>query len=131
FFLTGDEIYAREALGQIESWIEQNPKLQGVNWQSSLEIAIRSMSWLWTLFLLLEAESLQEAQLRRICRSLFAQLDHVYRYPSVFSSPNTHLIGETAALFIAGILFPELPRAEGWRVFATRTLIEEMKRQVM
>jgi hypothetical protein len=131
FFLTGQEAYAREALDQIESWIDQNPTWYGINWQSSLEIAIRSISWLWTIFLLLPSESLDDETLRRFCRSLFAQLDHVYRYPSLYTSPNTHLIGEATALFIAGILFPELPRAAGWRAFGTRTLIDEMKRQVL
>jgi hypothetical protein len=130
YFLTGDEVYAAEAIAQVESWIRQNPKWQGVNWQSSLEIAIRSLSWLWMLFLLLSSASLDETRLYRICRSLFAQLDHIYRYPSVYASPNTHLIGEAAALFIAGILFEELPRAARWRKFGWRTLEKEMERQV-
>src|SRR5262249_10011838 len=130
FFLTGNEMYAREAVSQLESWIQQNPMWDGVNWQSSLELAIRCISWLWALFLLLPSESLTEESLRRICRSLFAQLDHVYRYPSCYTSPNTHLIGEAAALFIAGVLFPELPRARSWQDFGLSTLITEMDRQV-
>src|SRR5207253_6013962 len=67
FFLTGDERYAREAVAQIETWIAQNPRWGTVNWQSSLELAIRSISWMWTIFLLLPAESLDEGTLRRIC----------------------------------------------------------------
>ena len=130
FFLTGDETYASEAISQIESWIEQNPKWHGVNWQSSLEIAIRSISWLWTIMLLLASESLDEERLRLICRSLFAQLDYVQRYPSVYSSPNTHLIGEATSLFIAGTLFPELPRARNWRDFGNRILFDELQKQV-
>ena len=131
FFLTGNERYASEAIAQIESWIDQNPKWDGVNWQSSLEIGIRSVSWIWTIFLALESQYLEEEKLRRICRSLFAQLDHVYRYPSLYTSPNTHLIGEAASLFIAGVLFPEIPRAGTWRSFGERTLINEAARQVL
>jgi hypothetical protein len=130
FFLTGDEPYASEAVGQMESWIEQNPKWHGVNWQSSLELAIRCISWLWTLVLLLPSESLTESSLRRICKSLFAQLDHIYRYPSTYTSPNTHLIGEASALLMAGILFSELPRSSAWRDFGSHTLVREMQRQV-
>jgi hypothetical protein len=58
-------------------------------------------------------------------------LDYIYRYPSTYTSPNTHLIGEASALLIAGMLFPELPRAELWRDFGRRTLIDEMHRQVL
>jgi hypothetical protein len=130
FCLTADESYAQEAIAQMQSWIDQNPRWTGINWQSTLEIGIRSLSWLWTIFLLLPSQALDEDRLRRIMRSLLAQLDQIYRYPSVYSSPNTHLIGEAAALFIAGVLFRELPRAEQWREFGSATLIQEMQRQV-
>jgi hypothetical protein len=130
FVLTGDESCAREAIGQMESWIDHNPKWQGVNWQSSLELAIRSISWMWTLFLLLSSESLGEDTVHRICKSLFSQLDHIYRYPSVYTSPNTHLIGEGTALFMGGLLFQELPRAERWYRFGTEALVHEFRRQV-
>ncbi len=130
YFLTGDEPYAREAVAQMESWIEQNRAGCGVNWQSSLEIAIRTVSWMWTIFLLRTSESLEERSTRRIMASLFAQCDHIYSYPSVYTSPNTHLICEAAALFIAGMVFRELPRARRWREFGAMVLMNEMERQV-
>jgi hypothetical protein len=130
FFLTEDERYAREAVGQLERWIDQNPKWDGVNWRSSLDIGIRAISWMWTIFLLLPSRSMDEQATRRILKTLFSMLDHVYRYPSIYSSPNTHLIGEAAALFMAGLLFPELPRAGQWRTFGSITLVNEMQRQV-
>ncbi|MGH8246745.1 MAG: alginate lyase family protein, partial [Gammaproteobacteria bacterium] len=131
YYLTGEERYAREAIAQIESWIQQNPKSLGINWQSSLEIGLRAISWIWTLFFLLPSKSLDERAARRISRSLFAQLDHVYRYPSIFSSPNTHLIGEAAALFMAGVLFSELKRGAAWREMGASLLVQEMERQVL
>ena len=99
YLLTGDERYASEAVAQLNSWIDQNPPGRGINWQSSLEIAIRTISWLWTIFLLLPSKAFDEASAQRIGDSLFAQLEHVQRYTSVFTSPNTHLIGEAAALY--------------------------------
>lgn len=150
FFLTGEERFAEEAFAQIESWIEQNPEGQGINWYSSLEIAIRAISWLWTLFLALDSAALDEARARRIGHSLFAQLRHVAAYPSLYSSPNTHLIGEAAALFIAGTLFDAKPgagapapiRGSGrgaetpgetrqWRECAGNWLREQIERQVL
>jgi hypothetical protein len=131
YFLTGYEAYAREAVSQLEGWIDQNPKWSGINWQSSLELAIRSLSWIWTIFLLESSSTLDEPVLRRIVRSLLAQIDQIYRYPSVYTSPNTHLIGEAAALWIAGVLFAELPRARAWRRFAATTLRNEMQAQFL
>ena len=129
--LTGDERYAAEAVAQLRSWIEQNPPGVGINWQSSLEIAIRSISWLWTLFLLLPSSSLDDEAAQAIGDSLFAQLEHVHRYTSEFSSPNTHLIGEAAALFIGGLVFRDRKRPAEWMRQGAAFLVQEADRQIL
>ena len=131
FFLTGDERFATETIYQIESWIAQNPEGIGINWQSSLEISIRVISWLWAVFFILPSSGFTEDIARRVTRSMFAQLRHVYRYPSVYSSPNTHLIGEATALFIAGSLFDGVDGAAKWRDFGAHVLTREIERQVL
>jgi uncharacterized heparinase superfamily protein len=130
YFLNGDERYSREAVSQMESWIDQNPPSVGINWQSSLEIAIRAISWMWTIFLLLPSQSLTDAAASRIGRSLFGQVDHIDRFPSLFSSPNTHLIGEATALFIAGTVFQGVEQSSRWQRRGADWLIREMDRQV-
>jgi hypothetical protein len=35
-------------------WHKENPYPKGMNWASSLEVAFRSLSWIWTFFLLQE-----------------------------------------------------------------------------
>ena len=134
YLLTGEQRYAQEAIDQLESWIEQNPAGLGINWQSSLEIAIRVLSWLWTIAFLLPSPAFTQSFARRITCSLLAQLRHVRTYPSVYSSPNTHLIGEATALFIAGMLFKEVAKindAASWRDFGARILVQEAERQIL
>ena len=131
YLLTGDERYAREAVAQLNCWIDQNPPGRGINWQSSLEIGIRATSWLWTIFPLLASPSFDEASARRIGESLFAQLEHVHRYTSLYSSPNTHLIGEAAALFIAGLVFGDQERPAVWLRQGTALLAEAAEKQVL
>ena len=130
YFLTGEEKYAREAVEQIQSWIAQNPPACGIHWHSSLEIGLRVISWLWTIFFLLPSESLDEDAARSMGGSLLAQLDHISRYPSVFSSPNTHLLGEATALLIGGLIFSECKRARAWRQLGASLLVQEMDKQV-
>ena len=131
YFLLGEERYAREAVAQMLGWIDQNPPGVGVHWHSSLEIALRAVSWLWTLFLVLPSRALDEAAARRIGGSLFAQLDHVHAYPSVFSSPNTHLLGEAAALFLGGLVFSDCEGGAAWRDRGAELLAGEAERQVL
>ncbi len=131
YLLSGDERYAAEAVSQLESWIEQNPPGVGINWQSSLEIAVRTTSWLWTIFLLLPSRSFGDEVAQKIGDSLFAQLEHVYRHTSRFSSPNTHLLGEAAALFIGGLVFQDHPRAAEWMRCGAAVLVKESNQQVL
>jgi hypothetical protein len=128
---TGDERFAAEAVAQLRSWIEQNPPGFGINWQSSLEIGIRTISWLWTLFLLLPSPHFDDASAQRIGDSLFAQLEHVHRYTSQFSSPNTHLIGEATALFIGGTVFRDRKRSAAWMRKGAMLLVQEADRQIL
>jgi hypothetical protein len=130
FYWTSDERYAREAVAQMLSFIEANPVGLGVHWHSSLELALRSMSWMTALPLLLASEGLTEAFARRIGGFLVAQLRHVHRYPSFYTSPNTHLIGEAAAVFIGGCFLGEAPGAARFRRDGRQWLEQEARRQV-
>lgn len=47
--LTGDTRYRNRCLSELASWMEANPPLTGVNWASMLELAFRSLSWIWAL----------------------------------------------------------------------------------
>ncbi|HVR28434.1 MAG TPA: heparinase II/III family protein [Thermoanaerobaculia bacterium] len=131
YYLLGEERYAREVVAQMLGWIDQNPKGMGLHWHSSLEIAIRALSWLWALVFVLPSEALDESAARRIGKSLAAQLDHVARYPSVWSSPNTHLIGEATALYVGGLLFRDTPRGRRWLALGAGLLEREAQRQVL
>ncbi len=128
---TGDERYVAEIISQLESWVDQNPTGRGINWQSSLELAIRSISWMWTLFLILDSPSLKPAVTNRIGRSLFSQIQHIYRHLSTFTSPNTHLIGEAATLLIAGLVFEGHPSAAAWLGTGRTILNQEAQKQVL
>jgi hypothetical protein len=131
FHLTGNERYAAEVVDQLLSWIHQNPPGIGINWQSSLEVAIRTLSWLWGLFLILPSNSLDESAAQCIGDSLFAQLEHIHRHLSLYSSPNTHLIGEAAALFIAGLVFRDRKPGEMWMVTGAELLVKEAEKQIL
>src|SRR6202008_22536 len=52
YWLTGDKKFADEVFRQWYHWHAENPYPVGINWASSLEVAFRSLSWLWTYFLL-------------------------------------------------------------------------------
>src|SRR5207247_3058504 len=53
--VSGEERYLAELVKQWRSWQYRNPYPMGINWASSLEVAFRSLSWMWVANLLDDA----------------------------------------------------------------------------
>ena len=49
--LTGNEDYAEACVKTIDAWLDANPPGVGINWANSAEVALRAISWCWTLLL--------------------------------------------------------------------------------
>ena len=128
--LTGDERFARGFVAHISSWMDANPPKQGINWISSLEIAFRSIAWLWALALFRTSPSLADDVVLRMVKLLHLNARHLEQYLSTYFSPNTHLTGEALGLLYIGAGLPELASAQRWRDGGTRILVRELQRQV-
>ena len=130
FLLENEERYAEQCLLQWEHWMAENPYLRGINWSSSLEVAFRSWSWLWLLWLLSGSRTLNGDRLGRITAGLALHASFIANNLSTYFSPNTHLLGEGFALFTIGLLLPELTGSEAWRELGRKILVEQMSKQV-
>ena len=130
YFLTGDEKYSEECFAQWEEWLATNPRGRGINWASSLELAFRVWSWVWALHLLQGSAALTGARWGRFTHAIGEHCAFIRDNLSAYFSPNTHLLGEGFALFVAGLMFPELRGAAQWLATGRRVLSEEIERQV-
>jgi len=130
YWLSGDERYANEILAQWAHWQSENPYPIGINWASSLEVALRSLSWIWTFFLLRECPLFTADWRRKWRYALALNGRHIANYLSTYFSPNTHLLGEAEALFFLGITFPSLRGARKWRELGWKILLDGAARQV-
>jgi hypothetical protein len=131
FWLTGDERYRENAISQIASWIVANPPLVGINWASMLELGFRTLSWIWAInFFVREQESGTETWLVDVMLALDRQLAHVEQNLSYYFSPNTHLLGEALALYVAGRSMPMLRASSRYADVGRRILVEQIGRQV-
>ena len=130
WLLTEEEAYAQEILGQWYSWQRANPYPLGANWASSLEVAFRSLSWIWLLHLLAGCPVVAAAFRSDLLRGLALNGRHIERYLSTYFSPNTHLLGEAVALFFVGTLCPQISSAPNWKKKGWRIVQQEAQRQV-
>ena len=130
YWLTGDEHHVEVFVSHITSWMDQNPPKLGINWASSLEIAFRSISWLWALQFFKESPALSSSVVIRMLKFLYLHALHLETYLSTYFSPNTHLTGEALGLFYIGLLLPEFQEAERWRDLGLEILLSQLPRHV-
>ncbi len=130
-WLTGDSRYVHNVCEQLESWLQANPPLTGINWSSMLELGFRCLSWIWALHLCAALDEVGDATwFIDLLEGLDRQLDHIARHLSVYFSPNTHLLGEALALYVGGRVVPELRSAARWERIGRDLLVREGERQV-
>ncbi len=128
--LTGDPRYSHAVDEALVAWMDANPPKIGINWASSLEVAFRAISWIWTLRLLGEAPELRDATVQRATAHLVLSARHLERNLSTWFSPNTHLTGEALALYHIGVDLSELSDAPRWKATGRRVLLECLPRHV-
>jgi len=130
YWLTGDERYAETFVAHIHSWMDENPPKLGINWASSLELAFRSISWLWALQFFKHSVAIKPQTFLRICKFLYLNARHLETYPSTYFSPNTHLTGEALGLFYLGTMLPEFKESVRWRNLGLQILLAQLSRHV-
>ncbi len=125
---SGKEKYWKELLAQLDSWFTQNPYGCGINWTSALEVAFRSLSWIWLLHL--GQDRFDEVTKEKLTHGLFQHAVYLENNLSVYFAPNTHLLGEALALHAVGTLFPGWAESKRWVDIGGRIVLEEMDKQV-
>jgi hypothetical protein len=130
---TGDERYAAAFAGLVDSWTRANPVGMGLNWTSSLEVALRSIAWGWALFLFAKSPHLTPERFAALLGGIATHASHVERYLSRYFSPNTHLTGEALGLLYAGVVCSDHAPASAarWRALGQAVLEEQVHAQVL
>ena len=127
---TGEARYAREVFRQWYDWHDQNSYGIGINWASSLEVAFRSLSWLWVWYLLNGCSTVPQRFPSDLQRALMLNGRHIERFLSTYFSPNTHLLGEGTGLFFIGTLCSGPTLAQRWQKLGWQIVLREAERQV-
>lgn len=127
--LTNEQRFADELFRQWRHWQAENPYPVGVNWASSLEVAIRSLSWIWVYFLLADSPAMPAGFREEWLGMQGISGRHIARYLSTYFSPNTHLLGEAVALFFIGTACPDLAEAKRWQQQGWDLVLREAQRQ--
>lgn len=128
WWCTEDSRYADGVNRLLTSWMDANVPKQGIHWASSLEIAFRSIAWVWILALM--GDAMPRPLRRRALGYLAINGRHLQRFLSTWFSPNTHLTGEALGLYVLGTALPQCPDAPRWHKTGEAILLEWVNRHV-
>jgi len=117
YYFTKNEKYAKKFKQIILDWIKKNPPLYGINWYSGLEISIRLISWIFSLFFFKESKEINNKNFfSKIFCSMF---QHAYflRYFYTRHSFN-HTIGDIFGVYLFSKIFEDIEAIKKWeRIF--------------
>jgi hypothetical protein len=131
YWATGDEKYMNEWIYQINDWMQSNPPKYGINWTSNLEIAFRSISWIWCLLFFKNSKEISHDFLLKYLYFLIVNGAHIEKNLSFYFSPNTHLTGEALGLFYLGLLFLGTKKGDRWLKKGISILLDQLDRHVL
>lgn len=130
YWLTSDEKYAETFAEHLRAWIDKNPPKMGVNWMSSLEIAYRSISWIWAYHFFRDSPAFEPGLFLKLLKGLYLNARHLQKHLSTYSSPNTHLTGEALGLYFIGGFLREIDEASRWTETGYDILIDALEYQI-
>lgn len=131
YWYTQDEKYTREFVDQVSDWIVQNPPNFGVNWASTMDVAIRVVNWLWGYFYFELSPTITEEFRLIFFKSLLVHGRHIRsNLESTGGFTNNHYLSDLVGLIYLGVLLPEFKEARNWCMFALTELEKEIFKQV-
>lgn len=115
-------IQAVEAIQmQLQSWLDENPPLIGVNYISAMECALRILSVLFAAHIAHPYMKDNPSFWNNVSSLVDNHARFVYGRLSLGSSLGNHTIAEASGLYIAGLVFKG-PQSERWQKRGLRAL---------
>ena len=131
YLLTGDERYAEAVRDVLVDWIDANPCAGSVNWSSTMEAALRILSWTWFFRVFHASRAWSDAGFReRFLCALYLHGDFTDRHFEISDVNGNHCTADGAGLAFAGLFFGQGKDATRWQARAWSILCDEIPRQV-
>ncbi|NIM98700.1 MAG: hypothetical protein GTO24_11665, partial [candidate division Zixibacteria bacterium] len=131
FLITKNTKYSDEYRNEIIDWTENNPVGFGVNWKTTMEVAIRASNWLVAMEYFSKTNPFTVEFLTEFYRSVYehGRFIRAHLEYSPFFKGNHYLSNIVGLMFIA-IYCPFFKEARKWLDFCKREIEREMQNQV-
>ena len=126
--ITRDYEYYKKFKKTLLSWIRENPILIGVNWQCTMEVAVRATNWIIACELFTKEIKKEQDFENEISKSL--QQHALYIDWFTENIKNNHDISNYAGLLLLSLSLGQHPKSGHWKDKAIKGLEDTMQKQV-
>lgn len=132
FLLTKERKYVESIKSTLQDWIRKNPVHSRPNWDSAMEVALRSVSIVITLSMMRDEVEKDEGFLKSVSKSLFEHGVFVWcnLEIGVFGTKSNHFFSDLLGLLVLGLTFREMKIGEQWSRYALSELENGIQKQV-
>lgn len=131
YVLTKNRKYADEFQNQILDWIEHNKTGFGVNWECTMDVALRAANWLVAQEYFLDHKVFFNGFWREFYTSIYEHGNFIFKHLENHGGfTDNHYISDLVGLFFIAVYCPFFKESKRWREFAVKELSKEIKKQV-
>ena len=125
YYITEHEKYARKFKELLIDWIDKNPPLIGVNWISGLEISIRLITWIFSLWFFRKSKIINNNRFfKKIFKSMFQHAYYLRYFYTRYSF--NHTVGDLFGVYFFSKTFDTLKPLKKWEI----KLFNKFKKQI-
>ena len=114
---------------QLESWIAANPVELGVNWTTTMDVAIRAANWVAALALCAE-EASRHTWFEPVLENLLLHGRFIRSHLEWSEARGNHYLSDVVGLLAVAALFSGGREGRDWAQWASSELASEMEHQV-
>ena len=131
YLLTAEERYAEAVRDLLDEWIRANPYAQTVNWSTTMEVALRILTWTWFFHVFNASRAWSDPGFRaRFLTSVVLHGDFTERNLERSDVNGNHFTADAAGLVVAGLFLGAGSQAQRWARDGWAMLESELPRQV-
>lgn len=128
---TRNEKYPQAFWNLVQDWACNNPPNCGPNWMNGQEIALRLMAWIFGLYAFMRSPATTPERLQQFSRLVAVQAFRIRQnIKSAIATRGNHAITEAFALWMVGLMFPEIKGSEDLRRFGKQLLEQQTSLQL-
>jgi hypothetical protein len=131
YWLTGDDRYAREFVGEVNDWLADNPYAYSVNWSCAMDVALRAMSWIWGFHFFADSRSCADPSFRaRLLKALYLHGEFLHANVERADINGNHYLTDGVGLVFLGAFFHDAPEGRRWLEAGRAIVVDEIVNQV-